>query len=156
MSSKEKRKTPKCSCAFPAKSLNLFSRVPRPSTVESPANPFLISCISHQSLVHRASISSLPQNPSAVLPSCVASSNLRPSIVAFQGVSLSFASYSSTSNHFGVPRLSAMSNSEQCVDLPAADNRSGAVTSVPMEVIGPLSHPSYFNNPLPLAVRPES
>ncbi|KZV14426.1 hypothetical protein F511_43284 [Dorcoceras hygrometricum] len=102
-----KSKIPHRSRFSPTKSLKFLSQIPRPIFVESPTNPFLVSCISRRRSVPCASISSLPQNPATTPASCVASSTLRPSSVAFRGVPLGFASFSSASNRFGAPRLSA-------------------------------------------------
>ncbi|KZV28938.1 hypothetical protein F511_13733 [Dorcoceras hygrometricum] len=107
MSPKKEGKIPKHSRVFSVKSLAFLSQIPRPIFVESPVNPFLISCISHRRSVPRAPISPLPQIPSTVPASCVASSTLRPSSVVFRGVPLGFASFSSAFNRFGAPLFSA-------------------------------------------------
>ncbi|KZV55870.1 hypothetical protein F511_15720 [Dorcoceras hygrometricum] len=153
MPPKGKSKIPHGSRVSPTKSLKFLSQIPWPIFVESPANPFLISCISHRRSVPRAPISPLPQIPSAVPTSCVASSTLRPLSVVFRGAPLGFASFSSAFNRFGAPRLLVMSNSEQCVDRPIADNRSEMGVVLPVEAIGPIDHPSYSDNAFPATIQ---
>ncbi|KZV23656.1 hypothetical protein F511_35087 [Dorcoceras hygrometricum] len=132
----KRSKIPNCSRASPAKSLDFLSRIPRPTTVESPANRFLISCVSRWNLAHCASTSSLSQNPGSVLPSCVAAWNLRPLTVAFPGVLLGFASFSSSSNGFSASNSQGFSDTGASISsqlvrcVPSVESLSFAKAAV--------------------------
>ncbi|KZV43782.1 hypothetical protein F511_15398 [Dorcoceras hygrometricum] len=153
MPPKKRSKIPKYSRSSSTKSLELFSQIPNPSPVASPANPFLLPCISNRCLVRRAPNSPPRRNPHTFIPPYVESFSLRPPLATLQGFSFGFAGFSSSPNPFGVLRFPAMSSSEQCVAPSAVDIRFEVGASLPVEVIGPIYHPSYSNNAFPSAIQ---
>ncbi|KZV43274.1 hypothetical protein F511_36015 [Dorcoceras hygrometricum] len=125
MSPKKRGKIPKHSRASPAKSLGFLSRIPWPTTVESPASPFLISCISRLSLAHCASITMRRFFEPSAFDCC------------------------SPRRSSGLRKLLFLLQPFRC----SSTLRSEAMVSPPVEVIGPIDHPSYFDNAFPTAIQ---
>ncbi|KZV39013.1 hypothetical protein F511_37901 [Dorcoceras hygrometricum] len=145
MSPKKRGKIPKHSRVFSVKSLEFFSRIPNSSPAASPANPFLLPCISSRRLVH-GKLGPLPcRRSSVLLPPSVELSELRPSGAPFQDTSLGFAGFSSSLNRFRALRFSAMSSSTPGTASSEIGTRSGVGAILPIEVIGQVDHPSYSN-----------
>ncbi|KZV26788.1 disease resistance protein [Dorcoceras hygrometricum] len=129
--------------------LSNLSKIPRPIAAEFPANPFLLSCVSHRYSVSSSPTPSTAKNPNPVLLLRVAQWNSQPSAVVLSSVLSGFADFSSLC--FSALRFSVMSTPEQRVGCTAVDNRSEMGVVRPVEAIGSIDHPSYSDNTFQLS-----